>query len=176
MTTKYSQEKVGELDIFVRDSGYGKVVERAVVAVKNGTEVGRIEAHSRGKAWTVGLVQVSRDVRRQGVGTVLYEKLLRSACADGRPVRSDDLRSHFAEAFWQKQFQKGRAACVAGDGGMVYPGPLASLRRREPALAAEIEKTLPQPTASGEWPCKRYTIKNSCAVESLKGAKRRRQR
>lgn len=64
------------------------------------------------KACKIGVAKVEPQFRSQGIGTVLYEHLAEAACANGMVVVSDDLRSKYADAFWKKQFRKGRVTRV----------------------------------------------------------------
>jgi GNAT superfamily N-acetyltransferase len=59
----------------------------------------------------VARIDVDESVRRQGVGTKLYERAARVAC-EARydvPLASDTDRSPMSESFWRKQVDKGRA-------------------------------------------------------------------
>lgn len=59
----------------------------------------------------VARIDVDASVRRQGVGTKLYERAARIACEAryGAPLASDTDRSPMSEGFWRKQTGKGRA-------------------------------------------------------------------
>jgi GNAT superfamily N-acetyltransferase len=57
-------------------------------------------------------ISVRSDMQRCGVGTKLYERAARLACADGLKLQSDTVRSSNAEAFWEKQVRKKRAVCL----------------------------------------------------------------
>jgi len=59
----------------------------------------------------VARIDVDESVRRQGVGTKLYERAARIACESryGKPLVSDTDRSPMSEGFWRKQVDKGRA-------------------------------------------------------------------
>lgn len=69
-------------------------------------------------------IDLEPQARRKGLGTKLYEVAASAACDLGLPLVSDQVRSHFAEAFWRKQRAKGRVYTVeGGHGGAVFAGP-----------------------------------------------------
>ena len=59
----------------------------------------------------VARIDVDESVRRQGIGTKLYERAAKVACEAryGKPLASDTSRSPLSEGFWRKQERKGRA-------------------------------------------------------------------
>jgi len=95
---------------------------------------------------------------RCGLGTRLYEKMLRVACKQGFRLGSDTTRSKQSEGFWKKQVSRGRAACVDKRvAGTLYDHE-ATLRRG---------MTIATP---GHWPCRMYALDEACPVSSsLKG-------
>lgn len=61
----------------------------------------------------VGFIQTSDKCKREGVGTLMYEVAARESCKRlGLPLASDEYRSSYSDAFWKKQFRKGRATEV----------------------------------------------------------------
>jgi GNAT superfamily N-acetyltransferase len=139
--------------------------------------VGSAEVYG-GKYLVTG-IQVDAKAQRGGVGTRLYEQFASDACEAGLELASDVLRSHFAEAFWRKQEQKGRVKCAPGQ-GEVYKGPLASLKRRLAdgrITREEFErktKGLPAGTGpeEGFWPCANYVMARPCEHARLDGVRR----
>jgi GNAT superfamily N-acetyltransferase len=158
----------------------GKQQGVAEVGVHKRTRQGRSK-----NTLKVGYIHVDPSQRKTRVGTLLYDALLGEACERGMPLTSDTLRSHFAEAFWQKQRKKGRATCVRGGGG-VFTVPLLELEYRhdtgEISTKAynETIARLPKPTKKTDeygrpmWSCRRYEINKTCDVETLAGLKRRK--
>ncbi|NJN63563.1 MAG: GNAT family N-acetyltransferase [Acidobacteria bacterium] len=124
------------------------------------------EKVDRPRGMKVGIVKVDDDYRKgapkggKKVGTRLWEAVASQACAEGRPLVSDDLRSRYAEAFWRKQEVKGRAQCLPGKGDVYKPG--------------EVVPGAPEPiVVKGKrvWPCKRFVT--SCPAPSFEGVRRR---
>lgn len=61
----------------------------------------------------VAWAKANAPFERCGVGTALYEKAAKIACAEFKaPLQSDIERSAAAHAFWKKQEAKGRARCI----------------------------------------------------------------
>lgn len=153
---------------------------RSFIAIApNGDIIAILGLEKTGDDFKVGLATVRHaTARRQKLGTRLYEEALKYACARGARVFSDVERSHFAEAFWQKQRIKGRASCERG-AGKVFHTPLQTLWQdfdrgkitREQYQAA-IEK-LPKTPPNDAWPCRRYLVTEPCKVPSLDGLRRR---
>lgn len=72
----------------------------------------------------VSAIELEPGARGKRLGTKLYEVAANAACDLGLPLVSDQVRSHFAEAFWRKQRAKGRVYVVEGGrGGAVFSGP-----------------------------------------------------
>jgi GNAT superfamily N-acetyltransferase len=72
----------------------------------------------------VSSIELEPGIRGKRLGTKLYEVAASAACDLNLPLVSDQVRSHFAEAFWRKQRSKGRAYTVEGGrGGGVFSGP-----------------------------------------------------
>jgi len=91
-------------------------------------------------------VVVKQEYRRCGLGTKLYERAMQIACEQGLRLASDELRSDMSEGFWKKQTDKKRARCLRGIGGR-----------------------LPE----GQWPCRRYVMRQACPrVIDLSGRRR----
>lgn len=132
------------------------------------------------KRYVVTGIQVDEKAQRGRVGTKLYEQFAADACEAGLELASDEMRSHFAEAFWRKQEAKGRVVCRPGV-GEVYVGPLASLKRMLKAgkiSQADFDRrtaNLPASPDGKTWPCARFVLPRPCAHESLEGARRRRR-
>ena len=105
----------------------------------------------------VGAIEIDEDYRRCGLATRLYETAARWACANGRQLRSDEVRSAASDGFWRKQAAKGRAVCA--------PATKTDWRGR---------------TGSGViWErggCAYYTLTTPCPTPSLTGAKARKPR
>jgi len=148
----------------------------------------------------VAITEVQRGSRKSGAGTAMYEAALDVACKEGALLFSDITRSSFAEAFWRKQKNKARAACVLPnpDGALsqnYYDGPLEDLEaeieqecydqhRNETAAMKcvdermkTVRERLPEPerNAAGNryWPCGAYAISTDrCGGDrSLKGVR-----
>ena len=148
-------------DVFVTRVGSEEVVASMELGVKT---VGLV----------VSRVDVLPGVRRERLGTALYETAAALACTEGRPLVSDEHRSHFAEAFWLKQKSKYRATCVKGK-GQVFNSPLrAATRSLRTADKNALENSLPHPRTSAStgaeyWPCLRYEVDLLCMHIDLKG-------
>lgn len=116
---------------------------------------------------TVTDVKIDINLRGKRLGTELYKEALKYARLRKLPLSSDEVRSHFSEAFWQKQIAKGRADCVKGDlPGTVWYNPLIDSEKW-------VDKTkLPVPAKAPEgydvWPCTRIQV-NSFKVKDLSG-------
>lgn len=186
----------------VRDA-QGGTVGRAVV------ETDMRQTRAARKAWPKNIpakhqrvlkasfIEIAPDARKARIGTLLYDAMLGEACDRGLPLTSDTFRSHFAEAFWQKQVAKGRAKCVKKKNayGDVYTKPLRELNdavARGAMTRAAYEKTvanLPKPelkpghrdwappdmSRDAVWSCNRYDIDNACDIATLAGVKKRRK-
>lgn len=156
------------------------VVNYTVHRGREEVAVGSAEVY--GDKYLVTGIQVAATAQRGGVGTKLYEQFASDACEAGLELASDVLRSHFAEAFWRKQEQKGRVKCAPGQ-GEVYKGPLASLKRRLAdgrITREEFErKTKGLPAGVGPeegfWPCANYIMQRPCSQTRLDGMRRGRK-
>jgi GNAT superfamily N-acetyltransferase len=149
------------------------------VAHRGSRELAWGSAQVYGKHYVVTGIQVDDAAQRTGIGTKMWEAFASDACAAGLPLASDELRSHFAEAFWRKQQAKGRVECRPGK-GEVYVGPLASLKRRlkDGKITREAfeAKTKDLPVSDGKyWPCMRYELPRPCG-QRLDGLRKRRRR
>lgn len=158
------EPEAGSIVRCTNDYEPGVVSFRAKV---DGRKVGRLDTYLNERdALTVGVIEVDKAYRRSRIGTRLYEAAAREACRQGKVLGSDSLRSPFAEAFWLKQIERGRARCV-GSGGDTFEA------HRAPA-------GLPQPTIGPggklTWPCFTFEVKAPCAVTSLEGVRRKRRR
>lgn len=112
-----------------------------------GQYAGRIDAEIRGGDLQVMFAEIEPELRRCGVGTRLYETLMRIAQKKKLRLVSDSQRSDGAEAFWLKQVKKNRAECIDDRGGHKYtPG-------------SGVEPNV--------WPCRRFALKRR--VRSLRG-------
>lgn len=87
--------------------------------LKSGTVIEAFADHERVGLLTlreknsVSLIEVEPGFARCGVGTRLYEKAARIACAEGgTPLRSDVYRTAASQGFWEKQVRVGRAICA----------------------------------------------------------------
>ncbi len=148
--------------------------ETAFTLSKGGRVIAEMQMVDTGDALSVSGIQVSRPSdRKKGLGTRMYEQALAFACQKDMPLVSDSKRSEFAEAFWRKQQDKGRATCVKGR-GRLYEFPMRELKKKVSAerFRAMVEK-LPKASPAG-WECNRYEIRKPCSVDSLAGVKRRR--
>ena len=149
---------------------------RAVEVTKIGSDevVATMELGVRSDGLVVSRVYVQPGSRRAKLGTTLYETAAALACAEGRPLVSDEHRSHFAEAFWAKQKSKHRAKCIRGK-GQVFNSPLiAATRSLRTADKKALEDSLPQPrtsvaTGAEYWPCLRYEVTLPCMHTDLRG-------
>lgn len=93
--------------------------------------------------------------KRCGIGTRLYEHAAKIACREfGAPLASDVQRSGFAQGFWKKQVDKGRAKCVV---------------KTDASATRWFEKPV-----EGRGGCWFYQLK-SCGVTSLARARRSRR-
>lgn len=99
----------------------------------------RIKLKEEAKFVRVQQTAVAENMRRQKLGTAMYEAAARLACKEfGKPLASDFDRSVSASGFWRKQLMKGRAKLDhAGRGSffkLACPAPEslagASKRRR----------------------------------------------
>lgn len=128
-----------------------------------------IALEERGLNLVVTAIDVKNkaDMRRR-FGTRLYEFANQTACQRGLRLTSDAERSQYAEAFWRKQKDKGRAECIAKGRAVFYAEPTR-------LLSPEERAKLPQPEGDS-WPCKRYGVPKPCEQSSLEGVKRRQQK
>ena len=140
-----------------------------LTARRNGREVGHAFLDTVKGSIVVGEIEVEEAARRGGVGTRLYEAAVAVGCRAGLPVASDSMRSPYAEAFWRKQQNKGRAACVPGRGS-VYDQPTRG--RSSDGLPIPGEDDAGDPA----WQCERYIVRAPCDVRTLAGLRRRRAR
>jgi GNAT superfamily N-acetyltransferase len=170
-----------------------------VFQIASGKRVGSLFAVRKGpEHLKVNEIHVNPFYRRQKLGTALYELLQKKACAEGRQVISDELRSHFAEGFWRKQESKGRATCIDDiRKGGVYLTPLADMEsewRKEcdfeldPDTSTQADadacfenkkreamKRFPQPEQGKYgtfWPCNIWALKPTNCGKPLDGLKR----
>jgi len=69
-------------------------------------------------------ISVGSAHHRRGIGTALYARMARESCRRwGQPLHSDTNRSHLAEAFWQKQLDRGRATFDGKRYRLTCPAP-----------------------------------------------------
>lgn len=156
-------------------------------------------------SYKVITIDVDESFRRKKLGTAIYEEMLAFACSKGAPVRSDELRSHYAEAFWRKQAQKGRATCrkplepAQYPAGMVFTEPLYKVRRgiadkcrtkhpysQKDADACtekgmeKVMSTLPEPKMregyGAYWECDDYELSLKSCGSSLDGLRKKRKK
>lgn len=151
----------------------GRVVS-VEATLPSGKKIGDVEVDVVDGALMVGHSHVHPGFRRLRIGTALYEAVTDVGCRTGLPVRSDDTRSPFAEAFWRKQQGKGRARCMPGVGHF-YEGPVKHLTPEERSRLPEPERHAADPSIQF-WPCQQYEITAPCSVPDLEGAQRRRRR
>lgn len=140
----------------------------------------------KGDFVTLAIEVVAPGARRKRVGTRLYEAANAYACRQGGRLLSDTTRSPFAENFWRKQVQKGRAMCVTSGkesafepGKVVYGRYYAIWEDAEHIQLSERErKNLPEPARDERgrpfWPCRQYGVTKPCEVATLEGVRRRR--
>jgi hypothetical protein len=103
--------------------------------------------HGKTDLAVVGTIRVEPGVRRCGVGTRIYERLLQASCNRGLRLASDASRTKYSEKFWKKQNRKGRASCVRVDG--------------RGAKLDDYFRTV------GSWPCHHYEMKEACPRTGL---------
>ena len=102
-------------------------------------------------------IEIDEDYQRCGLGTKLYEAAARWACASGRQLRSDEVRSAASDGFWRKQAAKGRAVCA--------PATKTDWRERTgPGVIWE------------RGGCAYYTLTTPCPTPSLAEAPARKRR
>jgi hypothetical protein len=114
-----------------------------------------------------------------GVGHGFYEAAQKLACKHGTTIAGSNVRSPFAQRFWQKQVEKGRARC-APKGAGVYTDPLEMLvsdleagRVTVPQYNDLVRRLPPRPP-NDEWPCSTVPLL-SCETATLRGLKKRRR-
>lgn len=121
---------------------------------------------------------VSPELRRKKIGTRIREEALRYACSVGKAFLSDESRSEFEQAFWEKQVDKGRASCAEPGKGFYYSAPKAyyeKLVEKGEMSQKEFDDLfngLPKPIGTGDqqfWPCRRFAIKKPCDHQTLDG-------
>jgi hypothetical protein len=89
---------------------------------------------------------ISVVTKRCGVGTHLYRRLYKIACAENARLASDVKRTSASEGFWRKQERKGRARC---------------LTRKVRGIRLDDRPGIMFQRA-GRWPCLRYVMKETC--------------
>jgi len=128
-----------------------------VQAHRRGREIGYMEIEEVDGPLDQPLMKVAFiEVKKKGlgIGTKLYEKAAAFACAQRRPLASDEARTAAAQGFWLKQARKGRATCLRGSG-------------RATALTRGYAE-------KGLWACGQYVL--SCPAPRSLAALRRRTR
>lgn len=108
------------VDAQKRDFGFGRCVVRDVPAA--GGEVCAVE-------W----IRTHPTERAGGLGTAIYESLASVACGEGVALASDVWRSKYSDAFWKKQYRKGRAFAVTSG----FDQRLSARERKRTPDAAE---------------------------------------
>lgn len=184
---------------FTTETPGGSILLEAKEPSKNVT-VGTITLRKDGtKRYEISDIRAAKSIAHKKLGTALYEKASSFACAKNATLVSDMMRSHYAEAFWQKQERKGRASCEAINTHRepINAKPVADqlleakracedkhgfqnqkavqfcLKQKRETLLAR----LPQPKTDGRviyWPCLQYKL-DSCPRD-LGGLPRRRRR
>lgn len=128
----------------------------AIAAFRRGTDtpVGKMMLVDGPSLLSVSYAHVEPEMQHCGIGTKLYEHAVKVACDYQKPLASDDARTRYSEAFWQKQERKGRARCV-----------------REPDPDLDIGVQLDEEwRPTGFWDCGQYALNEACPSDpSLAG-------
>jgi hypothetical protein len=109
----------------------------------------------------VSYTRVANDLQRCGIGTQLYERLAKIACARGFNMASDTSRSRYSEGFWRKQRTKGRAQCLHARGTL-------EARSHWPEEPPDV-------SVPAESPCDQYVLKTACPTSLARVRKRRKK-
>lgn len=150
----------------------------------------------------VGEITVQAPYRQKKIGTWMYEALQKLSCKEKLPLQSAELRSYYAERFWRKQTNKGRAICHSGKGDVfLEPTQNAEKAHRDACEArfpGKDEKStdlynkcvkkandlmyskLPSPDNAPVygfmWPCRAYELKAENCGKTLEGLKSKNAR
>ena len=111
--------------------------------------VGRMEVGIDDGLARVLFVHVDKTIRRAGIGTRMYERAAREACERGARLASDDRRSKYAEAFWQKQVAKKRATCIDEGGAFQFRPTGGETTKYKAWKCATFALTCPAPDSLG---------------------------
>lgn len=138
---------------FVRENMDGHAAIKAYAA--GGRRVGLVTIKNK---ITIGFIDVHPGMQRCGLGTRLYEKAAKIACAEAKaPLNSDMERTAASQGFWEKQVRKGRAHCAM------------------PADPAFVSKGADGESVYGRGDCDHYVLKCP-APASLAGKRSPRSR
>lgn len=142
------------------DAGDGEVKFLAKIGDRT---VGELSAFTTSHHKTVVVDNVAVGPRRAGIGTRLYEAAATWACRRaGKPLASDEKRSGYAQAFWEKQARKRRARCELRVNDLVRD----PAERR--AVLDDLADTPASKPAFGRGGCVRYVLKCP-APKTLRG-------
>ena len=87
--------------------------------------------------WVITHVDVAVDFRRRGVSTKMRAEALRLACAEGKTLVSDNVRSGFEAAFWEDLHAKGQVDILD-----LRTGQLGSVHDDEDAYEQDEEEAM----------------------------------
>jgi len=151
--------------------GDGRSAEYSVYRRKTDPTVARLSVFFGEDYSRVRTINVASSLRRSGLGTRLYEYALKESCQRNLPLESDASRSAFAEAFWRKQKEKGRAICVPNTRNERSDVYLVSTDVAERSgLPVPVERN-----GDLEWPCLYYQVTEPCKTKSLAGLKTKKR-
>lgn len=112
VTTKYERFDIGlndghhPMQIRVTACYFGRLVGGAIVSAPDPFT----KAITGQKFTSMGYIKTEEAYRGKGVATRIYEAAARMSCLKFKaPMASDTQRTTAADAFWKKQFKKGRA-------------------------------------------------------------------
>lgn len=141
------------------DMGDGEVKFLAKIGDRT---VGELSAFTTSHHKVVQVDNIAVGPRRAGIGTRLYEAAATWACRRaGKPLASDEKRSGYAQAFWEKQVRKRRARCERRVSAIADRAERRAIRED---LAYEPESK----PAFGRGGCVRYVLKCP-APKTLRG-------
>lgn len=118
---------------YIEVVAHGKPSREAPLRGEGADVVGYLRAFVHRDAVQIDRIGVDPANLRRGIATRMYELAAEIAQREfGLPLRSDEVRSAPAEAFWQKQQAKGRARFASTHYELAYPPPktLKNNRRR----------------------------------------------
>lgn len=118
---------LGRIPVRIEEIPTGGRSFQLVAHNRFGEDVGWLEAYPTKmggrKVFVVDTIEVTEEVRRQGVATQLYEAAARLACSKRSVLGSQDrLQGAWSNEFWEKQLAKGRAIQLKPKTGPVTRG------------------------------------------------------